>query len=632
MTSTTAPSQERLPSGDSGLADLVRLVYDGTFERVHADIRSALLDPIFDPREGLTLAECGRLAYQRCRFLHSKLERPLAILGDPLRLFALAQWPSLLDVSTFSVLMVHYNLCLGTVLDHGAERPDLRDYLGELDSLASFGPYMATELGYGNNVAALRTQAAYDRDSQTFVLNTPGPLAQKYMSYSGFADMPKLAVVMARLSADGKDHGVFPFLVRISDEHGPCQGIRAASCPEKPVQGLDNGLTWFDHVRIPRRSLLFGDTGGFDADGNFRSGTGNLRKRFLRAMSRIQPGRLCVSSSAIGAGQASVYIALRYAAQRLTNAPGRSDIPVIGYRSHQLALITALAKVYAMTFLLNHAKREYLRRHDTDPASLNVLIAITKVLCTWEMTEVVTVCRERCGAQGMFSVNRIADYCSLLQGLVTAEGDNQVLLATTAGQLIATGGAASAPQIAAPDAAGRDVSDLDLHPALLRYREQSLAEAVREAMADDGANQGYFDAWNSQLNRALAMARLRGVGLAASCFHAAAADAADIQVRTALRLLAAVYGLSELHKEAGWYLARGLLTGAQVEAIPATIDDLCGRLVPYLPLLTGGFQLTPELLRAPIAADDYVTAFHKLAWAGQPEPPDGSRTFTSDTI
>ncbi len=31
---------------------------------------------------------------------------------------------------------------------------------------------------------------------------------------------------------------------------------------------------------------------------------GNQRKRFLRAMSRIQPGRLCVSSSAVGAGRA----------------------------------------------------------------------------------------------------------------------------------------------------------------------------------------------------------------------------------------------------------------------------------------------------------------------------------------
>jgi acyl-CoA oxidase len=172
-------------------------------------------------------------------------------------------------------------------------------------------------------------------------------------------------------------------------------------------------------------------------------------------MSRIQPGRLCVSSAAVGAGRASVWIALRYASQRLTNAPGRHDLPVIEYRSHQLALFTALAKVYAMTFLLNHVKREYLHSPDGVPAELNHLISITKALTTWEMTEVVATCRERCGAQGIFSVNRIADYGSLLQGLVTAEGDNQVLLATAAGQLLARRDDRAAPQPPAPD--GRDL-------------------------------------------------------------------------------------------------------------------------------------------------------------------------------
>src|SRR5947209_9795530 len=150
-------------------ADLVRLVYDGGYEREHADVRAMLLDPIFDPREGLTLAEAGRLAYDRCRLVHSRLERPLEMLRNPGRLFALAGWFSLLDVSMFSLLMVHYNLCLGTVVEHGKDRSDLDDYVAELDGLEAFGPYMATELGYGNNVAALRTEAVYDKIGRAHV-------------------------------------------------------------------------------------------------------------------------------------------------------------------------------------------------------------------------------------------------------------------------------------------------------------------------------------------------------------------------------------------------------------------------------------------------------------------------------
>ncbi|OMI36549.1 acyl-CoA dehydrogenase [Streptomyces sparsogenes] len=602
-------------------ADLSRLLFDGRYEQTHQDLHELLLDPVFDPREGLTMAEAGRLAYERSRAVHAGLERPREILADPWRLFALAEWPSLVDVSTFSLLMVHYNLAFGTVVEHGA-RDDLKDLFDELDRLDSFSPYMATELGYGNNVAALRTEAVYDAGTGTFVLNTPDALAQKYMSYSGFQDIPKLAVVMARLKADGRDHGVFPFLVRISDRDGLRPGVHAAPCPEKPVQGLDNGLTWFDHVRVPRRNLLHGDMGGFDENGVFRPAAGNQRKRFLRAMSRILPGRLCVSSAATGAGRAAVYIALRYAARRLTNAPGRNDLPVIEYRSHQLALFTALAKTYAMTLLLNHAKREFTGApRDAVPAGLGDLVSITKALATWEMTEVVATCRERCGAQGIFSVNRIADYGSLLQGLVTAEGDNQVLLATTAGQIIARGGDGAedgAEPDTAPDPRGRSLRDPAFLVAALRHRERELLRAARAAMADDSGDRTYFEAWNGTINSGLEMARARGVRIALECFTAAVDAARDETARAALGLLAALYGLTEVRRAADWLLARGVLTAEQVERLPVEADALCAEIRPYADTLTDGFNLSPELLRAPIAADDYVAAFQRRTGAFGP--------------
>lgn len=601
----------------SASAELSRLLFDGRYEQTHQDLHELLLDPVFDPREGLNMTEAGKLAYERSRAVHAGLERPREILADPWRLFALAEWPSLVDVSTFSLLMVHYNLAFGTVVEHG-DREDLKDLFDELDRLDSFSPYMATELGYGNNVAALRTEAVYDPATETFVLNTPDALAQKYMSYSGFQDVPKLAVVMARLKADGKDHGVYPFLVRISDGERLCEGVHAAPCPEKPVQGLDNGLTWFDHVRVPRRQLLHGDMGGFDDDGVFRPSSGNRRKRFLRAMNRILPGRLCVSSAATGAGRASVWIALRFAAQRLTNAPGRNDLPVIEYRSHQLALYTALARTYAMTLLLNHAKREFTAvPPDAVPAELNHLVSITKALSTWEMTDVVATCRERCGAQGIFSANRIADYGSLLQGLVTAEGDNQVLLATTAGQIVAQYGDDAEPA-AAPDPSGRDLGDLTFQVAAVRHREAELLREAAASMADETGDRTYFEAWNDTVNTGLEMARTRGVRIALECLESAVGTLEDESARTALGLLGALYGLAELRRDSGWYLARGVLTAEQVERLPREADALCARLRPYADALIDGFRLSPELLRAPIAADDYVSAFQRRTGAFSP--------------
>ncbi|MFJ1647622.1 acyl-CoA dehydrogenase [Streptomyces sp. NPDC088258] len=591
--------------------DLSALLFDGEYEETHRDIRAALLDPVFDPREGLSPKDSGKLTYERSRMLHSALERPIEMLRRPRRLFALAEWAPLLDPAIFSLLLVHHNLCLGTVLDHGADRDDISDYVAELDRLDSFGPYMATEFGYGNNVAALRTEAVYHADTETFVLNTPDHSARKFMSLSAFDDIPKLAVVLARLKSDGRDHGVYPFVVRVSDGKTLCEGVGVAACPEQPVQGLDYGLTWFDHVSVPRRNLLHGNAEGFSPNGTFLPGGENIRRRFLRTMSRILPGRLCVSSAAVGAGKASVYTAIRYAENRLTSGPGRGDMPVMEYRSHQRDLFPALATVYAMNLLLNLAKRAFLAPSGTSPDELNDLISITKALSTWEMSHVVGICRERCGAQGMFRVNRIAEHGSLLQGLITAEGDNQVLLATTAGRLVAGTDPQRHPVPPAPREGGAD--DLDFQIELLRYRERFLRRAARAAMADSEGT--YFDAWNGVMNTALDMARTRGARLALEQFRTAVSALADEQDRSALRLLGSLYGLVKVQQDAGWYLAKALLTAEQVEGLTATVDRYCELIRPHARRLTGGFRLSPELLRAPIAFEDYGTAFRRQVGA-----------------
>jgi acyl-CoA oxidase len=589
---------------------LLRILFDGQYEEVHADIRNLLRDPIFDARAELTLSDAGRLAYDRSRFVHSRLERPLQFVKNPARLFALAEWPALMDVSVFSLLMVHYNLCFGTLVDHGSGRADLADQIEELDSLRSFGPYMATELGFGNNVAAMRTEARYEPAREVFILNTPDALAQKHMSYSGFSDIPKIAVVMARLKAGGKDWGVFPFLVRIADDYGLCPGISAVPCPEKPVQGLDNGLTTFCDVVVPRRDLLLGDMAEFTPQGEFRANIGNPRKRFLRAMSRIQPGRLCVASAAMGAGRASVYIALRFAQHRLTNAPGRNDMPVIAYRSHQLPTFTALAKVFALTLLLNHVKRAFIATQPEIGSELNHLISITKAMCTWEMTDVITVCRERCGAQGIFSANRIADYVSLLQGLVTAEGDNLVLLGTAAGQMLAQ--PASEPLLAPAHVTAHDLTDIAWQLELLQYRESWLLDATRKTNVQT-QDQSYFESLNATVHPGLAMARLHGVRVALQCMSEAIDSVEQEDVKQALRTLAALYGLTEIKRDSGWYSALGLASAEQILSLDALADRLCAEISPHVPMLIDGFALSPELLRAPIAHADYIAEFCQQA-------------------
>ncbi|MEU9187856.1 acyl-CoA dehydrogenase [Streptomyces sp. NPDC048484] len=623
------------PRTSADVHELIGLVYDGDFEAVHQPLREVLQDPVFDRREGLTMAEQGRLAYTRGRVVHERAVPPRDVLADPRHLYAIGEWPALLDTTTLPLLMSHYNLCLGTILDHGGGREDLDDYVGELERMESVGMLMVSELGYGNNAASLRTRATYDRARDEFVLHTPGPDAQKFMPYTGIQDVPKLAVVMARLIVEDADCGVFPFIVRISDANGLVPGVHATPLPDKPGLALDNGCTWFDHVRLPRRSLLGGAMGDLTADGQFTSPLRNRRHRFFRSLSRVHPGRLCLASSLVAAGRASLHIALRYSARRHTFAPGRDDVPLLAYRSQQLSLFCALADTYAMTFLINLAKRQYAVAPEAKETA--TLIAVTKAVSSWTITDCLTTLRERMGAQGMFAANRIADYVAMAQGVVTAEGDNLPLLAKAAGDLLSNSshpGGGGRPDLhpgppAPPSPQGRSLADPGFHDALLAWREEDLRLRTGPAIRREvRGGSSLFDAWNHHLNSALAMTTAHGERLAHNCLRQAATEARSPRVREALRLLAAVHGLARIERNSGQYLAHGALTARQTTRLPALLEELCARLLPHADLLVDGFALSDELLRAP-ALSPGLSAFS--AWA-TPEPAMRRTTSASGAV
>ncbi|WP_233420587.1 acyl-CoA dehydrogenase family protein [Xenorhabdus nematophila] len=58
---------------------------------------------------------------------------------------------------------------------------------------------------------------------------------------------------------------------------------------------------------------------------------------------------------------------------------------------------------------------------------------------TWRTQEILINCRERCGAHGLFSINKIPQYLISNFGSITAEGDNLVL-SLKAGEMILTNG------------------------------------------------------------------------------------------------------------------------------------------------------------------------------------------------
>src|SRR5690606_4728537 len=198
---------------------------------------------------GLTDTQAGELGYERAAFVARALRLTAhEVHRDPRRLYAVHEWVALVDGVASTILSIHYCLALGSLAAHGEGRPELDGFVSELEEMRSVGVFLATELGYGNNVGSLETTALYDPERREFSLSSPTPNSWKFMPNTGHS-LPKLAVVMARLISLGRNCGVFPFVVRIRDANGRCcEGIQITPLTEKPGYALDNAITRFNGV------------------------------------------------------------------------------------------------------------------------------------------------------------------------------------------------------------------------------------------------------------------------------------------------------------------------------------------------------------------------------------------------
>ena len=106
-----------------------------------------------------------------------------------------------------------------------------------------------------------------------------------------------MAVVFAQLHVGGSDRGVHALLVPIRDSDGESlPGVRLEDCGAKlGLNGVDNGRIWFDHVRIPRESLL-DRYASVAPDGTYTSPIENPTKRFFTMLGTLIQGRISVSA------------------------------------------------------------------------------------------------------------------------------------------------------------------------------------------------------------------------------------------------------------------------------------------------------------------------------------------------
>ncbi|WP_438297368.1 acyl-CoA dehydrogenase family protein [Streptomyces sp. HUAS TT7] len=612
---TSAPS-DPAPFGSRALAsgELAHLLFDQQDrDRVHESWRKLISGKEFSYRPGLPAVARTALSYHRLRLVNDAVDNAEALASDPRRLASLHEWTGFVDSGLCTLASIHYNLFLGSVLDHDGYRRNL----SEFTSMQQTGTFLCTELEHGNDAAALQTTATLDPVTGGFLLHTPTPGARKFMPNTSMTGGPKSALVAARLVIGEQEHGVFLFLVPLSDETGPRPGVTVVPLPERMGSPVDHCLTSFDQVRLPPEALLEAEHGQLAPDGTLSSNVGNRRKRFLRSISRVTTGKLCMSAAAVGASRTALAIAVRYAHSRHISGPKAGEqVPLVAHRSHHARLLHSLATAYAMTFLHRSAVSAWSEHTSADKADAERLVAVAKGWTTWQARTIMIECRERCGAQGLFHVNRLADLQANVEGTITAEGDNLVIWVKAAAEMIFSH-QADRHGLSDRPAAERQLTDLDFLRGLL-----AEVEALWQTRARIAVRQGPFGdpiaRWNETSGPALEMVSAHARLKATDAFLAAAEQATDSTARFLLESLCRLFLLQQLREHTGDLLAEGHLAIEHIRELPRAVETVVAELAPHMLTLVDAFDLPDEVLASiPIASgagvDQYLDRMPDVA-------------------
>ncbi|WP_405687561.1 acyl-CoA dehydrogenase [Streptomyces sp. NBC_00057] len=589
MIKTSLPSDQ----ASSTAAALTQALFGERLDQLHEPWRKLFSTEPFSFREGLSPDERAALSYERLHLINEELDSPEDFVVDVERLAALHEWVGPVDAGLGTVASIHYNLFLGSLLEHtsGPNR-DLREFV----ELRRTGTFLCTEAGHGNSASQLETTATYDRTTGEFVLNTPSAAARKFMPNTSSTGGPKTAVVAARLITDGKDQGVFLFLTPLSDETGqPMPGVEIRRLPQTATAPVDHCVTSFDQVRLPQEALLQSDHGRLTPEGVFTSSIGSPRKRFLHSIGRVTAGKLCMSGYSLGVTRHALAVAVRHAHARQTSGvTAGGSVPLFAHRSHHAPLLDAIATTYAATLLHRAAVRQWAQATESERENGERFAAIAKGWITWRARAVMTECRERCGAQGLFLANGIAGQLAANEGTITAEGDNLVIWVKAAGEMLLGHFTPKEPHDAPPEA--RDLGDPDFLQDLLadieRIWHQRARTRLRSAPAGNPLNR-----WNTAVTPALELVDAYAHSQAAQALLDAANQAPHPEAQRQLRLLHRLFTLRRVAAHSGDLLAEGYLTSAQVRQLPDAAESVVGDLAPEALTLTNGFAVVEDVLR-----------------------------------
>lgn len=538
--------------------------------------------------------------------------------------FAIMETLSYHDLSMVIKFGVQFGLWGMSIFFLGTEKHH-RKYLKDVGSLKLPGCFAMTETGHGSNVRGLETTATYNHENKTFTIHTPNSDARK--EYIGNAALHgQKATVFAKLIIDGEDFGVNAFIVPLRDAEGNLvPGVHIEDCGRKMgLNGVDNGVIYFDQVEIPQEDMLDRFSSVNEA-GEFESPISSDNRRFFTMLGTLVGGRIGIPRSALAATKTGLTIAIRHGENRKQFGPeGGEEVPILNYRMHQRRLMPPLATSYALHFGLRYLTDRFLKRSEEDLQEIEALAAGLKAYTTWFTTTTLQECREACGGKGYLSENRIDALKNDTDVYTTFEGDNVVLMQLVAKNRLtefrqefsdmnmftifnyvthqAKTSITEKNPLIVRNTDKEHLLDMDFHLSAFRYRERAiLTSAARRIKRHIDEGMDSFDAFNVVQHHLLNVGQAYIERIILEEFQAAVKATADEGIKAALTQLCQLFALYTIEKNRGWYLEQGYMEGVKTKAIRKEVNQLCWEVRKNALALTDAFAIPESCIAAPIA-------------------------------
>ncbi|MGW6728795.1 hypothetical protein ACWF9G_23085 [Nocardia sp. NPDC055029] len=573
----------------------------GPHQLLHQHVRSAVVGLDDSPCSGTTYGEEAGQAPALLRAVLAKVGgSSSAVAAEPRLRGILCEWAAVSAPHLIPVLTGHLDLSVGAIAALGNGSDYQAALAAELDDGSALGELALTELG-GTNGADQQTTATWDGTRDGFWLDSPTTASWKFMPNIAFPTA-RIGVTTARLIIDGADEGVLPFLLRFRHPDGSLvPGLHVATLPDKSWAPMDHAMIRYNAVFIPRDALLGGDWAVMNPDGRLDCAI-EPRARWHRAIGMLGEGRLDLANAAAAAARAGVALLHQYTS---TRKPG--SVPMAERGTVRRDVVSALAAVTATSVL--GRRIQDMRAETTAGTPVQAMWSmLAKPLLAYTAHEVLLTCRQRGAAQASLRVNWIGDWIGVVEGIITAEGESQVLL----------------KQAGLAVTAGMDITALRLRntPPHLPWYMRMLTD--RELTLAAGLRSGNYDAAGTAIDRdtaAIELATATGERLATVAALAASAHATDPTANAVLESAAAVYALERIYARGGWYVAHRQMSPRRARAVEIELLRNRRVLAEHLDQLVEAFEIPLEEFDAPMAAPNYLDWWQN--WAQWPSSSFG---------